>query len=63
MLIFMPLTLRMFASRNFKDIDSSYCALFINCLGNDDNLNKGSIPSPFVILRGLYRIVASEWML
>ena len=52
----------MFAPRNSEDIDSSYCASFINCLRQDENLNKGGIPSPFVLLKDLYRIIASEWI-
>ena len=52
----------MFAPRNPEDIDSSYCTSFINCLRQDENLNKGGIPSPFVLLKDLYRIIASEWI-
>ncbi|OCK75732.1 hypothetical protein K432DRAFT_429215 [Lepidopterella palustris CBS 459.81] len=44
------------------DFDTSYQTSFTNCLEQDDTLMNGGIPAPFVILRDLYRIIASEWV-
>lgn len=53
---------RSFLKRLEPDTGLSYHTSFISCLKQDEILRKGGIPCPFVTLRNIYRIIASEWV-